>query len=114
MQGKKDELQTALDCQIAQIYANDGALVMSNIVRYLLERKEFYDRWVGTLANFHSAPMTVLWGKDDPVAIEPMSNRIKAWRPETDLYKLKGVGHWPSIEVPDVIAEAIIHRLPSE
>ena len=48
------------------------------------------------------------------MAIEPMADRIKAWRPETDLYKLKGVGHWPSIEAPDVIAEAIVHRLPSE
>ncbi len=114
MQSLKDQLNMALDCQVAQIYANDGGKVMSNIVRYLLERKEFYDRWVGTLANFHSAPMTVIWGTDDPVAIEPMAERIKAWRPETDLYKLEGVGHWPSIEAPDFIAEAIIHRLPSE
>ena len=29
--------EAALECQIAQIYANDGALVMSNIVRYLLD-----------------------------------------------------------------------------
>ena len=114
MQSSKEKLNMALDCQVAQIYANDGGRVMSNIVRYLLERKEFYDRWVGTFANFRSAPMTVIWGKEDPVAVEPMADRIKAWRPETDLYKLEGVGHWPSIEAPDFIAEAIIHRLPSE
>ena len=114
MQNSKDELQTVLDSQIAQIYANDGAKVMSNIVRYLLERKEFYDRWVGTFTGFHSAPMTVIWGLDDPVALVPMADRVKAWRPETDLYKLEGVGHWPSIEAPDFIAEAIIHRLAAE
>jgi pimeloyl-ACP methyl ester carboxylesterase len=114
MQSKKDELKKTLDSQIAQIYAKDGAKVMSNIVKYLLERKEFYDRWVGTFTGFHSAPMTVIWGLDDPVALESMADRVKAWRPETDLYKLKGIGHWPSIEAPDVIAEAILHRLPSE
>ena len=114
MHSSKDELQKNLDCQVAQIYAKDGGKVMSNIVRYLLERKEFYDRWVGTFTGFHSAPMTVLWGLDDPVALESMADRVKAWRPETDLYKLKGVGHWPSIEAPDFIAEAILHRLPSE
>ena len=114
MQSSKEKLNMALDCQVAQIYANDGGRVMSNIVRYLLERKEFYDRWVGTFTNFRSAPMTVIWGKDDPVAIEPMADRVKAWRPETDLYKLEGVGHWPSIEAPDFIAEAIIHRLAAE
>ena len=114
MQSKKGAVKKALDCQIAQIYANDGAKVMGNIVRYLLERKEFYDRWVGTFTGFHSAPMTVLWGLDDPVAKTAMADRVKAWRPETDLYTLEGVGHWPSIEVPDVISEAILHRLPSE
>jgi pimeloyl-ACP methyl ester carboxylesterase len=114
MHSKEGAVQAALDCQIAQIYAKDGAKVMGNIVKYLLERKEFYDRWVGTFTGFHSAPMTVIWGLDDPVALESMADRVKAWRPETDLYKLEGIGHWPSIEAADVIAEAILHRLPSE
>jgi len=114
MQGTKDALQTNLDCQVAQIYAKDGGKVMSNIVRYLLERHEFYDRWVGTFTGFHSAPLTVIWGLDDPVALEPMADRVKAFRPETTLFKLEGVGHWPSIEAPDFIADTIIHQLPSE
>jgi pimeloyl-ACP methyl ester carboxylesterase len=114
MQADKAALDAVVECQVAQIYKNDGALVMSNIVRYLFERKEFYNRWVGTFTGFHSAPMTVLWGVDDPIAKLVMAERVKAWRPETDLYKLEGIGHWPSIEAPDVIAEAIIHRIPSE
>lgn len=114
MQSKKDELQMNMDAQVSQIYAKNGAKVMSNIVRYLLERKEYYNRWVGTLTHFHSAPMTVLWGLDDPVALEPMADRIKAWRPQTVLYKLEGVGHWPSIEAPEHIAEVINRALPSE
>lgn len=114
MQANAAALEEAVECQVAQIYANDGALVMSNIVRYLLERKEFYNRWVGTFSGFHSAPMSVYWGVDDPVAIVTMADRMKAWRPETDLYKLEGIGHWPSIEAPDIIADAILHRLPSE
>ena len=114
MQANKDELQMNLDAQVSQIYAKDGARVMSNIVRYLLERTEYYDRWVGTLTHFHSAPMTVIWGLDDPVALVPMADRIKAWRPQTMLFKLEGVGHWPSIEAPDVIAKAINYGLSSE
>ena len=114
MQGTKDALQTNLDCQVAQIYAKDGGKVMSNIVRYLLERHEFYDRWVGTFTGFHSAPMTVIWGLDDPVALEPMADRVKAFRPETTLFKLKGIGHWPSIEAPDFVGDVIIHQLDSE
>ena len=114
MRSSKEAHNLALDCQIAQIFANDGALVMSNIVRYLLERKEFYNRWVGTFTGFHSAPMTVIWGVDDPVAIVAMADRVKAWRPYTTLYKLDGVGHWPSIEAPDFVAEAVLVRLDAE
>ena len=40
-----------------------------------------------------------------------MVNRIKAWRPVTDVYKMPDVGHWPSIEVPDRIGKAILDRL---
>ena len=105
-----DEL---LACQAAQIRAKKGDLVMGQQIRYLAERKEFYDRWVGTLTGFRTAPMTVIWGTSDPIAIEAMADRIKLWRPETDVYKLEGIGHWPSLEASDFISDAILHRLPS-
>jgi pimeloyl-ACP methyl ester carboxylesterase len=103
--------EETLDAMAAQIFANDGDLVMEQMLFYLNERNENYDRWVGTLTGFHSAPMSVYWGLQDPVALEPMVNRIKAWRPVTDVYKMPDVGHWPSIEVPDRIGKAILDRL---
>jgi pimeloyl-ACP methyl ester carboxylesterase len=103
--------EETLDIMAAQIFAKDGDLVMVQMLRYLNERNENYDRWVGTLTGFHSAPMSVYWGLQDPVALEPMVNRIKAWRPVTDVYKMPDVGHWPSIEVPDRIGKAILDRL---
>ncbi len=69
---------------------------------------------IGTLTSFRSAPMTVNWGLDDPVVLGPMADRIKAWRPQTTLFKLEGVGHWPAIEAPDFIAKVINFMLPSE
>jgi pimeloyl-ACP methyl ester carboxylesterase len=103
--------EETLDIMAAQVFYNDGDLVMSQMLRYLPERNEYYDRWVGTLTGFHSAPMSVYWGLQDPVALEPMADRIKLWRPVTDVYKMPDCGHWPSIEVPDRIGNAIIHRL---
>ena len=41
-----------------------------------------------------------------------MVDRIKLWSPTTDLYKIQKSWHWPSIEVPDIISDAIICRLP--
>jgi pimeloyl-ACP methyl ester carboxylesterase len=103
--------EETLDIMAAQIFAKDGDLVMVQMLRYLNERNEYYDRWVGTLTGFHSAPMSVYWGLQDPVALEPMVNRIKAWRPVTDVYKMPDVGHWPSIEVPERIGKAILDRV---
>jgi len=63
--------------------------------------------------TFQSAPLTVIWGVEDPVALLAMADRVKKERPYTDLYKLDDVGHWPSIEAPDRLGDAIIARLDS-
>jgi pimeloyl-ACP methyl ester carboxylesterase len=110
--GKGNATDEILDCMTAQVFAKDGDLVVGQTLRYLNERKEFYDRWVGTFGNFRTAPLSIYWGVQDPVAVVAMADRIKTWSPTTDLYKIKSSGHWPSIEVPDVIANAIIARLP--
>jgi pimeloyl-ACP methyl ester carboxylesterase len=110
--GKGNATDEILTAMTAQVFAKDGDLVMAQILRYLNERKEFYDRWVGTLTNFRTAPMSVYWGVQDPVALVAMADRITAWSPTTDLYKIQKAGHWPSIEVPDIIADAILARLP--
>ncbi len=95
-----------------QIFAKDGDLVIDQTLLYLNERKEFYNRWVGTFGHFRTAPMSIYWGVQDPVAVVAMAERIKVWSPRTDLYKMKHSGHWPSIENPDIIADAILARLP--
>jgi pimeloyl-ACP methyl ester carboxylesterase len=107
------DLQTALAAQTHQVFHDHGSRVMAQILRYLKERQEQFDRWSRTLFTYQASPMTLLWGVEDPVAVIAMADRIKKERPYTDLYKLEGVGHWPSIEAPDVIGDAIIARLDS-
>jgi pimeloyl-ACP methyl ester carboxylesterase len=110
--GKGKATDEILNAQAAQVFAKDGDLVMAQILRYLDERREFYDRWIGTFANFRTAPLSLYWGVQDPVAVIAMADRIKLWSPTTDLYKIQESGHWPSIEVPDIIADAILARIP--
>ena len=101
-----------LNAQTAQVFAKDGDLTIAQTLKYLDERREFYDRWVGTFAHFRTAPLSIYWGVQEPVAVIAMANRIKLWSPTTDLYKIQESGHWPSIEVRDIIADAILCRLP--
>jgi prophage antirepressor-like protein len=49
----------------------------------------------------------------DPIAIEAMADSNKLWWPATDVCKLLGIGHWPSLEAPEFISVVILHRLPS-
>ncbi len=110
--GKGNATDEILNSMTAQVFAKDGDLVVAQILLYLDERREFYDRWVGTLTHFRTAPLSVYWGVQDPVAVIAMADRIKTWSPTTDVYKIKSSGHWPSIEVPDIIANAILSRIP--
>lgn len=106
-------LDTTLDAMTHQVFYDHGSRVQAQILRYLKERNEDFGRWSRTFFTFQSAPMTLIWGTQDPVAVEAMADRVKSERPYTDLYKLKDVAHWPSIEAHEVIGDAIIARLGS-
>lgn len=102
--------EETLDCMMAQIYENQGDRLMPRLIRYLNERHENLQRWTDGLTKF-SAPESVYWGLQDPVALVAMADKIKELRPATDLHKWPDVAHWPSIEVPDRVAKAITDAL---
>ena len=107
------DFQTIIDAMSHQVFYENGSRVMAQTLRYLKERKEDFGRWSRTFFTFQSAPMTLIWGVQDPVAVLAMAERVKKERPYTDFYKYEDVGHWPSIEAPDRIGDAIIARLNS-
>ena len=63
-----------------QVFANDGDLIINQTLLYLKERKEFYDRWVGTFANFRTAPLSIYWGVKDPVLCQNSAHGHAALR----------------------------------
>ena len=102
---------TLLEVMVAQINQYHGGRLMPRLMRYQQERKDNLQRWIDGLTKL-SAPTSIYWGVQDPVAVVAMADRIKLWSPTTDVYKIKSSGHWPSIEGSDVIDDAIIARLP--
>ena len=99
-----------LDCMLASIREHDGDRLMPRLIRYVEERRANLERWRDGLTKF-SAPVSVFWGEQDPIAVPAMARRIGELRPETDVHVWPDVGHWPSIEVPERIASAIRERL---
>lgn len=55
--------------------------------------------------------MTALWGEQDPIAVVGMAHHLRELRGDTEVVTWPDVGHWPSIEVPERVAEAILARL---
>ena len=83
---------------------------MPRLMRYQQERKDNLQRWIDGLTKL-SAPTSIFWGQQDPNGIEAMADRLKKLNPSADLHKWPDVSHWPSIEVPERVAKAIVERL---
>jgi pimeloyl-ACP methyl ester carboxylesterase len=96
----------SVDGLIAMIQLDRGDRLMPKLIRYIEERRANQDRWTAALVDF-GGPVTLIWGTEDPIAVLPMTDRLKQLRPSTTVVRLDGVGHWPSLECPDRLATEI-------
>jgi pimeloyl-ACP methyl ester carboxylesterase len=99
-----------LDAMIELLRNNGGDQMLPRTIRYIEERRANQDRFTAGLVGF-DGPMTALWGEQDPIAVVPMTQRLKELRPQTEIVTWPDVGHWPSIEVPERVTQAILERL---
>jgi pimeloyl-ACP methyl ester carboxylesterase len=84
---------------------NGGNLQMHAMLHYIAERRRFAERWVGAMERC-PVPMVFVWGELDPVSGAHMADRIAERIPQADVRRLADVGHWPTLEAPDDVAEA--------
>ena len=59
----------------------------------------------------HAGPLSLVWGALDPIAVPAMTGRLREMRPSTEVIMWEDVGHWPSVEVPERLADVIAERL---
>lgn len=81
----------------------DGHRIGHRLIQYIPDRQRHASRWVGALEGT-AVPRHFLWGMLDPVSGGHMAVRIAERMPGADLVRLDDVGHWPQLEVPDVVA----------
>jgi pimeloyl-ACP methyl ester carboxylesterase len=101
-----DDVHVAADL----IVRAGGDRLLPRTIRYVEERHEHEGRWTGAIER-HPAPLTIAWGDLDPVAVWPIAERLHEARPDATLVRLRGVGHYPMLEAPDVFAAAVEHAL---
>ena len=92
------------------ILREGGDRLLPRTIRYVEERREHEGRWTGAIER-HPAPLTIVWGDADPIAVWPMAERVHDARPDATLVRLRGIGHYPMLEASDAFAAALDHAL---
>ncbi|MDP9191450.1 MAG: alpha/beta hydrolase [Acidobacteriota bacterium] len=75
---------------------NSGQRIAHKLIRYMIERRVYRQRWVGALHA--KVPIRFINGADDPVSGAHMIRRLREELPEADVVMLPGIGHYPQIE----------------
>jgi pimeloyl-ACP methyl ester carboxylesterase len=86
---------------------DDGRLLAHRLIRYMTDRVEHADRWVGAL-EATDVPLAFIWGMLDPISGAHIAERIRARLPAAPFTALGDVGHWPPLEAPERVAAAIL------
>lgn len=89
---------------------NQGRRTLAKIAGYMRERVKYHDRWLGPLHRLR-LPLKVIWGKEDPIAIYAIAEKLAANNPTAELLILDGVGHYPQLEDPGPVARSLISTL---
>jgi pimeloyl-ACP methyl ester carboxylesterase len=92
------------------VVRDDGNRRLPRLIRYIEERRVHERRWTGAIET-HPAPLTVIWGDLDPIAVYPMVEKLHAARRDATVHRLDGVGHYPMIESPSRFNEALAAAL---
>ena len=93
-----------------QIVHDDGHRILPRLIRYIEERRANERRFTGAIET-DPAPLHVVWGLDDPIAVASMVDTLVAARPDATAVRLEGVGHYPMVEAPSRFVEAVLPGL---
>ena len=85
----------------------NGHKIMHKIIYYMTERKINRARWVGALQQT-TVPLRHVNGADDPISGRHLAKRYQELIPNPDVVLLDDVGHYPQVESPEKVSNAIL------
>jgi pimeloyl-ACP methyl ester carboxylesterase len=86
---------------------NGGERIAHLLIRYIRDRERHARRWVDALEQT-DVPLSFVWGMLDPVSGAHMAVRIREHLPRAPLLALDDVAHWPALEAPERVAQAVL------
>jgi pimeloyl-ACP methyl ester carboxylesterase len=88
-------------------HRDDGERIAHRLIRYMTDRKQNEERWVGALEGT-GVPLAFVWGMLDPISGAHVAQRISERLPAAPLLALDDVSHWPQLEAPGALERAIL------
>lgn len=85
----------------------NGRGAMARRIRYMAERRQHAERWVGAIRDA-KLPMMMINGIDDPVSGGHAADGFAKLVPKAKLARLPGIGHFPQIEAPAAVSELVL------
>ncbi|WP_234332178.1 alpha/beta fold hydrolase [Streptomyces sp. NRRL S-87] len=98
-----------LDDLWASVARAGGHRLAPRLLGYIDERRRHAARWTGALESF-AGPTLFVWGPADPVSGAHVLERLRVRMPRARIEELAGppaVGHYPQVEDPASVAEAL-------
>lgn len=86
---------------------NHGRRVLPRLIRYIEDRRQHRERWVGALVHAR-IPLRLINGGADPVSGAHMVARYRELVPEPDVVMLDTIGHYPQCEAPAAVLAAYL------
>ena len=83
---------------------NGGRYVFHLLIRYMAERVQYRERWVGAL-QAAKIPLCFINGVADPISGQHMVDRYRELIPNPQVVELKDIGHFPLIEAPEAVLQ---------
>jgi pimeloyl-ACP methyl ester carboxylesterase len=84
-----------------------GERIAHLLIRYISDRARHNERWVGALEQT-DVQLAFVWGMRDPVSGAHMAARIRERLPDAPFLALEDVSHWPALEAPEGVADALL------
>ena len=94
------------DDQWALLAHAGGHRIGHLLVNYMAERERYVERWHGAFRDWRGR-LSLAWGLEDPVATTAVLDGLRELRPGVPVRELPGIGHYPQLERPDLIAQAL-------
>jgi len=99
--------QTELDQHWQVLQRRGGSVRLAHrLSHYVRERKRNAGRWEAALTRAR-VPVRFVWGMADPRSGAQIAQEVRRRLPASPVVALSDVGHYPQIEVPELVAEAI-------